>query len=205
MVITEKFAWAHLPKAAGDATRSMFASVPGLVTFQAPSESNEKHNGYWVHEREIGDRLRVMNIRRLPSWILSAAHHKAASGLHPDYTPLPMPSVDEMTEDTDPDDLLRWMTGPHLPVQRWLRAENLGEDVEALLRDVGVDPDVARRAIESVPWVGNDYEHDVSQVFGSEQIARMYELNPGWAAAERAAYGNVGPAPGHGATSAEAE
>ena len=103
MVITEKFAWAHLPKAAGDATRSMFASVPGLVIFQAPSESNEKHNGYWVHEREIGDRLRVMNIRRLPSWILSAAHHKAASGLHPDYTPLPMPSVDEMTADTDPD------------------------------------------------------------------------------------------------------
>jgi hypothetical protein len=190
MVITERFAWAHLPKAAGDATTKMFAAVPGLVRYQAPIDSNEKHNGFWVHADAIEGKLRVMNIRRLPSWILSSAHHKATSGLHPDYRPLPMPSVEEMAEETDPDHLLRWMTGPDLPVERWLRAESLAADVEQLLRDVGVDPGEAHAAVESVPWVGNPYDHDVARTFTSEQISRMYEHNPGWAAAELEAYGD---------------
>src|SRR6185503_7074059 len=76
MVITERFAWAHLPKTAGDATAQMFAAVPGLVLYQAPLDSNEKHDGFWVHADAIEGKLRVMNIRRLPSWILSIAHHK---------------------------------------------------------------------------------------------------------------------------------
>jgi hypothetical protein len=196
MVITERFAWAHLPKAAGDATTKMFAAVPGLVLYQAPIDSNEKHDGFWVHADAIEGKLRVMNLRRLPAWILSSAHHKASSGLHPDYRPLPMPSVEEMAEETDPDHLLRWMTGPGLPVERWLRAEDLAADVERLLGDVGVDITAARAAIESVPWVGNRYDHDLSRVFTPEQITRMYERNPGWAAAEIEAYGDIPPATG---------
>jgi hypothetical protein len=191
VVITDRFAWAHLPKAAGDATAKMLAAVPGLVRYQTPIGSNEKHAGFWVHAEAIEGKLRVMNIRRLPSWILSAAHHKAISGLHPDYKPLPMPSVEEMADETDPDHLLRWMTGPELPVERWLRAEELAADVEALLREAGVGARQARTAVESVPWAGNAYDHDVSRVFTAEQISRMYERNPGWAAAEIEAYGEV--------------
>jgi len=194
VVITDRFAWAHLPKAAGDATAKMFAAVPGLVRYQAPIDSNDKHDGFWVHAEAIEGKLRVMNIRRLPSWILSSAHHKAISGLHPDYEPLPMPSVEEMVEETDADELLRWMTGPELPVERWLRAESLAADVERLLRDVGVDPRAARAAVESVPWVGNPYDHDVSHSFTAGQISRIYERNPGWAAAELEAYGDI-PSP----------
>jgi hypothetical protein len=193
MVITERFAWAHLPKTAGDATAKMFAAVPGLVLYQAPLDSNEKHDGFWVHADAIEGKLRVMNIRRLPSWILSIAHHKAISGIHPDYEPLPMASVEEMAEDTDPDNVLRWTTGPDHPVQRWLRAENIADDVEQLLLDVGVGARKARRAVSSVPWVGNTYEHDISRIFTAEQIDGMYERNPDWAAAEREAYGDVQP------------
>ena len=80
----------------------MFAAVPGLVLYQAPLDSNEKHDGFWVHADAIKGKLRAMNIRRLPSWILSIAHHKAISGIHPDYEPLPMASIEEMAEDTDP-------------------------------------------------------------------------------------------------------
>ena len=193
MVITERFAWAHLPKTAGDATAQMFAAVPGLVLYQAPLDSNEKHDGFWVHADAIEGKLRVMNIRRLPSWILSIAHHKAISGIHPDYEPLPMASIEEMAEDTDPDNVLRWTTGPDHPVERWLRAENIAADVEQLLLDVGVGARKARRAVSSVPWVGNTYEHDISQIFTAEQINGMYERNPDWAAAEREAYGDVQP------------
>jgi len=196
VVITERFAWAHLPKSAGDATAKMFAAVPGLVRYQAPLDSNEKHDGFWVHADAIEGKLRVMNIRRLPSWILSSAHHKAISGLHPDYEPLPMASVEEMADETDPDHLLRWMTGPELPVERWLRAESLAADVEQLMREVGVDPREARTAVESVPFGGNPYDHDVSRVFTAAQIGRMYERNPDWRKAELEANGDI-PAP-HG-------
>ncbi|MEZ5156472.1 MAG: hypothetical protein R2718_10225 [Solirubrobacterales bacterium] len=191
MVITDRFAWAHLPKAAGDATAAMFAAVPGLVRYQTPIDSNHKHDGFWVHAEAIGDRTRVMNLRRLPSWILSAANHKARSGLYPDYKPLPMPSVEEMADETDPAHLLRWMTGPDLPVERWLRAETLASDVEQLLLDVGVAAADAAAAVRSVPWTGNDYDHDVASIFTPGQISNMYERNPDWATAEIEAYGDI--------------
>lgn len=191
MVISDNFVWAHMPKAAGDATHKMMAAVPGLVRWEASLESNEKHDGYWVHAEEIAGKLRVMNIRRLPSWILSTANHKAMNGLFPDYRPMPMPSVEEMVEEQAPDETLRWMTGPDLPVQRWLRAENIADDAEALMREFGFDRTRIREAVTSVPWVGNTYDHDVDRVFTPMQVARMYELNPTWAASEEAAYGSV--------------
>ena len=91
----------------------MLEAVPGLVEYADPTDSNDKHDAFWVREEQIAGKLLTMNIRRLPSWVLSAAHHKAISGLWPDFEPLPMPSVGEMVESTDPDDMLRWMTdGP---------------------------------------------------------------------------------------------
>jgi hypothetical protein len=192
VVIAERFAWAHLPKAAGTATQAMFTAVPDLVLFQAPIDSNDKHDAFWVHEEAIEGKLRAMNIRRLPSWVLSTAHHKAVSGVWPEFEPLPMPSVDEMVESREPDDVLRWMTdGPRFSVDHWLRAESLDDDVEALLLEIGTPPSVAREAVGSVPFVGKPYDHNVASTFSADQIRRMYERNPGWAEAERVAYGEI--------------
>ncbi|MFN8112836.1 MAG: hypothetical protein U0R51_06520 [Solirubrobacterales bacterium] len=192
MIIGERFAWAHLPKAAGTATQAMFEAVPGLIDYADPVDSNSKHDAFWVREDELAGKLLAMNLRRLPSWVLSAANHKAMSGLWPDFEPLPMPTVEEMVESTDPDDLLRWMTdGPRMPVDRWLRAEHLQEDVLGLLGELGVLTPAAREAVVAVPWVGKAYDHDVDRAFTAEQIARMYEVNPSWTAAERAAYGDL--------------
>lgn len=192
MVITEKFAWAHLPKAAGTATQAMFMAVPGLVIYAAPIDSNDKHDAFWQHEEAIEGKLRVMNIRRLPSFVLSNAHHKAVSGLWPDFKPLPMPSVEEMVENRGPDDMLRWMTdGPRLPVERWLRTENLTDDVLELVDEVGALSRKARKAVASVPWVGKPYDHKVTTAFGPDDVRRMYERNPGWAEVERAVYGEI--------------
>lgn len=192
MILTEQFAWAHLPKAAGDATHAMLTAIPGLVVRAAPLDSNEKHDAFWQHEEEIAGKLRVMNIRRLPSWALSAAHHKAASGLWPDFEPLPMPTPDEMAENRGPDDLLRWMTdGPRLAVDRWLRVESLADDLLALLSEVGRATPEAERAIRAVPWVGKPYDHRVEEAFTPEQVHRMYERNPDWARIEREVYGDL--------------
>jgi hypothetical protein len=192
MVIADEFAWAHLPKAAGTATQAMFAAVPDLVLFQAPIDSNDKHDAFWAHAEAIEGKLRAMNIRRLPSWVLSTAHHKAVSGVWPEFEPLPMPTVEEMVESTEPDDVLRWMTdGPRMAVDRWLRAEQLADDVEALLLEIGTPSRVANKAVGSVPWVGKPYDHNVASTFSADEIRQMYERNPGWSEAERVAYGEI--------------
>jgi hypothetical protein len=192
MVITEHFAWAHMGKTGGDATAAMFAAVPGLVEWASSPQSNAKHDPFALHEAAIAGRLRVMNIRRLPSWILSVAQHRAAHGAWPDYEPQPMPSVDEMAATIDADGALRRVSdGPRFPIQWWLRQEFLADDVAALLEHFGQLTESARDAIASVPHVGENYDHDLAATFSAEQVQRMYAMNPRWAEVESRVYGGL--------------
>jgi hypothetical protein len=193
LVIGDRFAWAHLPKTGGDATFQMLAAVPGLVRFADPPDSNDKHLPFFARESEVAGKLLVMNIRRLPAWILSGAHHKAAHGVHPEYRPLPLETGDEMTSTTDADDLLRWMTDHgRFRVARWLRAESLEQDVLALLSELGVLTTEVRSAVRRVGQVNvGTYDHDLAERFSDEQIGRLYRLNPDWAAIERRVYGDL--------------
>lgn len=193
MVIAERFAWVHMPKTGGDATYQMFAAVPGLIQFADPLDSNDKHATFWERESEVAGKRLVMNIRRLPAWMLSAAHHKAVVGVHPEFRPTPLAPVDEMVESTDPDDMLRWLTdGDRFAVDRWLRTEHLQQDVVALLDDLGVLTDEVRGRVEAVSRVNEQsYERDLKRRFSSAQLRRLYERNPGWAAAEERVYGGL--------------
>jgi hypothetical protein len=193
VVIGRRFAWAHLPKTAGDATASMLASVPGLIEFADPLDSNDKHLPFFARESELTDKLLCMNIRRLPAWALSGAQHKAAHGVHPAYTPLPLETFDQITSRTDADDLLRWMTDHgRLPVDRWLRAEALEHDVLALLSELGKLTAEARAGVMSVGRVNEgSYSRELARDFTEEQVTRLYELNPTWAAVERRVYGDL--------------
>jgi hypothetical protein len=193
MVIGARFAWAHLPKTAGDATHAMLTTVPGLVRFADPPDSNDKHLPFFAREAEVAGKLRVMNIRRLPAWALSAAHHRAAHGVHPDYRPGPLETPDEIVSKTDPDDLLRWMTDHgRLGIQRWLRTENLEDDVLALLDELGVLTSGVRERVLAVGRVNvGAYDRELRRWFTNAQIRRLYERNPGWAAVERRVYGGL--------------
>lgn len=171
----------------------MLQAVPGLVTFADSPDSNDKHLPFFAREAELSGKLLAMNIRRLPAWMLSAAQHRAQHGVHPEYRPLPLQTADELTQLTDPDDLLVWMTDHgRLAVARWLRAEALADDVLALMGELGVPGPVARRAVSSVGRVNQGaYDHRLSAFFTAEQIAALYERNPGWAAIEREVYGEL--------------
>lgn len=197
-MIGERFAWAHLPKTAGDATAAMLNAVPGLVEFADPPDSPDKHLPFFAREGLLGDRLLVMNIRRLPAWALSGAHHKAAHGLAPDYRPLPLESADEIVARTDADDLLRWMTDAgRLRVGLWLRAEMLEQDVLALLALLGIPPARARPAVAAVGEVNvGDYNRNLEERFTARQIGSLYERNPTWAAIEREVYDDPSTASG---------
>jgi len=189
VVIGAAFAWAHLPKTAGDTTHAMLTAVPGLATFADPPESNDKHLPFFAREAAVSGRLLVMNIRRLPAWTLSAAHHRATHGVHPEYRPLPLETPDEIADKTDADDLLRWMTDHgRFAVGRWLRTEALLQDVLGLLDELGVLDRRARRRVSAVGRLNQgSYERD-SRPFTDAQIARMYERNPTWAEIERRVY-----------------
>jgi hypothetical protein len=193
MVIGERFAWAHLPKTAGDATHAMFAAVPGLVRFADPPESNAKHDPFFARERDIAGRLRVMNIRRLPAWALSAAHHRARHGVHPDYEPGPLQTSDEIAAQTDPDDLLRWMTDHgRLGVERWLRAESLVQDLLELLSELGALAPGVEDRVRAVGRVNEGaYDRELESWFTPGQVRRLYDRNPEWSEVERRVYGDL--------------
>jgi hypothetical protein len=197
-VIGERFAWAHLPKTGGDATAAMLNAVPGLVQFADPPDSPDKHLPFFAREDLLGDRLLVMNIRRLPAWALSAAHHKAAHGLDPDYTPLPLETADEIVARTDADDLLRWMTDAgRLRIGLWMRAEMLEHDVLTLLELCGVPATRARAAVAAVGQVNvGDYNRNLDDRFTAGQIESLYERNPTWASIECEVYGDEPFGPG---------
>jgi hypothetical protein len=190
MVIGERFAWAHLAKAGGDATFAMLDAVPGLVRFADPPDSNDKHLPFFAREPEIAGKLLVMNIRRLPSWALSAAHHASLRGVHPDYVPVPLPSAAEMSAGDDADGLLRWMTDQgRLAVDRWLRAESLEQDVLALLDELGELTPAIERRVRAVGRVNvGSYEGSPESFFTPRQIERLYERNPIWAEIEHQIY-----------------
>jgi hypothetical protein len=191
MVIGRQFAWAHLPKTAGDATMAMFQAVPGLVQFADPVDSNDKHMPFFGREGEVAGKLLVMNLRRLPAWALSGAQHKARHGVFPDYRPTSLESWEEITSRTDADDLLRWMTDHgRFSVQRWLRAEHLQEDVLDFLAELGDLDDEVRRAVGSVGRVNEgQYAPGLAREPTPDQLARLYGLNPVWGALERRLYG----------------
>jgi hypothetical protein len=187
MVIGERFVWAHLPRTGGDATAAMLSAVPGLVEFADPPDSEEKHLPLFAEGRQIAGKLIVMNIRRLPAWALSAAHHEARFGVYPDYLPSPLKTAEEITSKSDADGLLRWMTDQgRIEVDRWLRTESLEQDVIALLDELGVlTPEVQAR-VRAVGRVNVGEYDDVP--FSDAQVRRLYELNPMWAAIERRVY-----------------
>ncbi|HZU59824.1 MAG TPA: hypothetical protein VE983_02595 [Solirubrobacteraceae bacterium] len=192
-MIGDRLAWAHLPKAGGDATTRMFLAVPGLVRFADPPDSDDKHLPFFAREPDVEGKLLSMNIRRLPEWKLSAAHHRARHGLSPDYRPLPLPSAEELASSRDGDALLRWMTDHgRFRIDRWLRMEALEQDVLALVGELGLLNDEVAAAIRAVGRVNvGDYHQDVRATFSDVQMHRLYAGNPGWTALERELYGDL--------------
>jgi hypothetical protein len=192
MVIGRRFAWAHLPKTGGDATLAMFQAVPGLVQFADPADSNDKHQPFFAREEQVVGKLLVMNIRRLPDWVVSGAHHKARHGVFPDYRPAPLESAEEITGRTDADDLLRWMTDRgRFAVERWLRTESLQDDMLNLLAELGVGGEEVRRAVAGVGRVNEGGYAAGAVELTPEQLVRLYALNPLWAGVERRVYGGL--------------
>jgi hypothetical protein len=192
VVVTKTFVWAHLPKAAGDMVAAVFAQFPEIIEHADPTASRFKHATFAERADLVGDRQRVLCIRRLPAWQLSYSVFKSRHGLKPDYRPLPMDSREEMVTGKAGDRHLSPFVelGRRWP-DRWIRVEHLFDDLLALLEDhTEVTPKKRKKVLSMKPQnVGLNYERDLGAWFDDELVGRMYEHNPLWKHAEELAYG----------------
>ncbi len=195
MVIGDRFAWGHVPKTGGEATRSMFDLFPELIRFSDPRNSAEQHTTFEARIEQVEGKLLALNMRRLPAWILSREQHKARWGLHPDYRPIPMDSAEQMAESSFPDYRLSgFLRNGAFRIDRWLRMEQLAEDFFAFVSELTeVDADARERIDELGSVNANDYDHELAHWFTPEQVQSLYRNNPLWASVERQVYGDLAP------------
>jgi hypothetical protein len=193
MVIGEHFVWGHMPKTGGEATRAMFALLPELIVYADESHTFEQHTTFVDREEKVRGKMLALNIRRLPSWVLSREQHKARWGVHPDYEPVPMASAEEVCERSFPDwRLSGFLQNGLYPIDFWLRVESLVEDFLGFVGRFGDIDDERKQQIAAVgPVNRNEYEHDVWAWLSPEQVERLYAANPVWSSVEKHVYGNL--------------
>lgn len=193
MVIGERFVWAHLPKTAGMATARLFHLFPELIVFADPEDTNDMHTPFSQRSEQVQGKVLAMNFRRLPTWVLSRAQHVARWGIHPDYTPIPMDSPEELANSRFPDSRIQIYTDEgRIHIDRWLRAESITDDFLAFISELtDVSEEQKQRVRDLGPVNTHDYDKDVTSWFSPVLIRRMYEANPVWAALEKEIYGDL--------------
>lgn len=190
MVISERFAWGHAKKTGGDAALAYFMLFPQLIQYADDVNSPAKHTSFAERLDQVKGKQLVLNIRRLPAWVLSWAQHKAKYPIDASGQVTPLPSADEMAETREPDGLLhRWTHGGKLTIDRWLRMEYLAWDFLDFIAAHAEVSEAQRTAILRMGIVKQrEYDHEVSRWFTPQQIERLYANNPKWAALERLVY-----------------
>lgn len=193
MVIGKTFAWAHMPKTAGDMTLRLFHMFPQLLVHADPRNTNDKHARFRDRNPEIKGKSLLLNIRRLPSWMLSYAHHKARRGLYPEYTPLSMDSPYQMAYSDMADRTLHAYTdGGRYTIDRWLRAERIVDDFLVFAESlIEIDVEQMKRIEGTEPVNTNSYDKELDHWFTPRLVEQMYARNPTWAAIEAQVYGNL--------------
>jgi hypothetical protein len=193
MVVGREFVWAHLPKAAGDTTLSLFGLFPELVISADSATRREKHALFTQRSDQVSGKRRVMNIRRLPHWLLSYTMFKTKRGLAPHHTPLPMDSPRQMAESIAADrNLVNYLDRGPRTIDIWLRVERLAEDFLAFVEELtDVDADRRRLVLARPRENERPYDRELSHWFSDDFVVRMYESNPLWAWIEREVYGDT--------------
>jgi hypothetical protein len=193
MLIGTDFAWGHIGKTAGDATVQLFRKVaPDLVEFAHERTEPSKHQPFPAAPLPVLMKdVLILNTRRLPSWMLSLAQHRARFGTAEDPTPQPLPPASELAESKEADQTLDLFTANgRIRIDRWFRVEHLREDFLDFVAERRTLTDEERseaRTMTTKP--ANKYDHDIRTVFEDDHVRRLYANNPGWAEVERRVYG----------------
>ncbi len=188
MVIGKTFAWGHLPKTGGDATLRLFSVFPEIVVFADDRAEHAKHTFFRDREGEITGKRLALNIRRLPSWIVSWAHQLERGA--PGFPPKEMATPAEMVEWDVADRMIRAFTDDgRFTIDHWIRMEHLKDDFLAFIAQQAEISTEKKVEVAAAPMVNTmEYDHDVLNWFTEQELARLYERNPRWAEIERREY-----------------
>lgn len=181
-VVFHSSTWGRLHIRIFQCARSVMPTVALICSFHTTS------TGRWSGAGAAG-KTRVLNIRRLPAWILSYSQHKSVYGTYPDYTPSIRDSPEQMVENPAPDrHLSAYLDGGAIGC--WLRVEHLPDDFLTFVSQyAAVDVD-RERAVRELPRTNAmSYDRNISHWFSEDQILRLYANNPLWAEIERRVYG----------------
>lgn len=189
MIIGRDFVWAHLAKAGGEMTHAMFNVFPDLVEFADPPHTVVQHTSFDDRAEQLVGKQRVLNIRRLPSWMLSFHVWKSMRGLLPDFEPSPMLSPHQMADSNVADEFLARYRPPQGGIDVWLRTDRLIDDFLAFAARHTEVTDAQREAVHALPRVNElVYDKAIDHWFTSAHIRLMYLRNPNWAAVEARVY-----------------
>jgi hypothetical protein len=192
MIIGRDFVWAHLAKAGGEMTHALFNVFPDVVEFADDAHTLAQHTAFEDRPEQVAGKRRVLNIRRLPSWMLSFHVWKSVNGLLPDFTPSPMLSPHEIADSNVADAFLARYRPPEGGIDVWLRTEHLVDDFLAFVRERTEVTDAHLATVRQLPRVNElVYDKRISHWFSSAHVRLMYVRNPAWATVEAAVYGST--------------
>lgn len=193
MIVGRDFVWAHLGKAGGEMTHALFSLFPDVIEFADGAHTVEQHTAFQDRPEMVAGKLRILNIRRLPTWMLSHHVWKSVHGLAPDFRGGPMLSPYEIADSDVADRFLRRYRPPEDPrIDVWLRTEHIVDDFLAFIRQRTEVTEAHVQAIRELPRVNElRYDKALEHWFTAAHIRLMYLRNPEWAAVEMAAYGDT--------------
>ena len=202
MVIGERFVWVHIPKTAGDSTRKMFDLVKGSYLFGDHSTVEIKHRTFTqtmaagdLQSHNIAAKDRILNLRRLPCWVLSHCQHKLRINRirfsRQDLITGRLRIEHASEEGTSADQVLKRFAGGET-IAHWLRTEFLAEDfIEVLGKYVEIS-EAQRKMIRATREnVNPTYNRDIRLWYTRKQMTYVYESNPSWTMLEKQIYGNT--------------
>lgn len=211
MIITSKFVWGHIPKTGGDALFKYFEIFKFKLTtgfYHHPNQWFEKHEPFKTRkDYELDGKMLVLNIRRLPNWIVSMEHQNIANrstnikSIHatpngeilPMAWPFTMPrSGEELCYSTEGDNFLKaFMDNGNFKIDYFLRMEHLQQDFLKFISKFIIPSDIMiQQVMGTDTYKSLDYNKDLSLWFTPNQIKTLYENNPIWAEVEARYYKN---------------
>ena len=184
MVIGRDFVWAHMGKTGGNSCYKMFALVNDGSLVIDDIDDPAKHRAFEQESRAEG-KARIMNFRRLGTWLISHNTHMAVwEGLpNPEYyiaEGLAWCRTGAITAD---ELLSRYQFED---VKHWILTEYLGED---FISAIGMYLKIGRRQKSILRGTHENRGYaKILDKFDPNSCKKGYERNPVWATLEKKLY-----------------
>ena len=186
-----------MPKTAGTTTDKLFANSGLDLLWRDSQSSSDKHLPTMEHpvcsKIDLSNKQHVVNIRRLPSWLLSNYQHKRVRmGLN-----LQIDSVRQGLFWRDRDS--RWLQADWW-LERFgiddswsfLRVERLKHDFISILSDhesITLPSQFRLRFVNCLNTTA--YDRTLSNWFSASDLLEIYKNNPRWSSLEKSLYGDL--------------